>query len=1229
METNVFIAYEAQPCKIQKRNLLFERARPGLSHWLAALVFCCISFLSVAQIDATFIPLPPECPDLLGGICCNNITGGVPPYTCQLQDGLGNVVGNVDTNNPNCFINVPVGGPYQVIITDIMGTTGSAVGFLGASAIAPYVVVENVTPASCGNSNGQICCTVSGGSGSYTYMWIRESPVVILGTGTLSAGGTLCISGQPAGDYTFIIDDANNNCGKIYSIILPQVNLSLSGTSVNSDCVFPSCNGSIDITPVGTAPYTYSWTGTGGFTASTQDLSGLCPGTYNVSVTDANGCVGTQSFTIALTGADVINAGIGIANNTISGNVVWNPAAFGGQTQIVVDANVVVLTGATLTINNLDVRVTPSHSIRANARGLIVGNNSIFDAICGDTWRGFEILGSGQNSLLANRGVLRLTDCTVTHAECGARNYEPNYPSFATTSNTGGQIHCVNTTFTDNVYDLNIQKFVPPTGGSTNFSALFTNCNFLINTIPFNRETAFNSNPTINTTNISRNGRIQLNQTSDIRFANCRLENLNAFYAAPDQRMVGVYSTYTNFIWEGTDVGDNWLLTNYLSIVRGFRRGFDIREEGLLADNIMLGATINNTLFRCHQGISELGRVSSRIENNLFLNYNMPGFVHVTGVGAGNFNPMYAIRSGYIWDINRFAQPFRVAHNRIEDAQTALNYTGVELLGTGDISNFIIENYFKGCTIGLRLGNCNRFDIPMPNSDLDGNNTDDVFDGLHYECNDFDSNINDVKIERSSVITITGTSYPLANRGVSSRQSRFFAPQNVSLSAGNNFTASVNAIVRDDIDAEFSSSITQMPQHNYIYSTVEFTNGPVEMTSPWHAPIPVFPNFTNQCNYQWRNTSIALSPQIIQSARQSMENKKAEWSNLVDGGITNQLLTEVGAANYSNALALYQSLLQKSPALSEEVMVEAIQQEYNLPAAMLVQVLASNPQAAKNSEVWKSLEERSNPLTEQQIAQIKTGLTWFSAKENMEAQIMAYQSEIVQAQMDLLSGLNGMADAKTIALNAFDAEASLSELKMKADLLMRTGSVAEGIELMHSIASRKAMTADEQLALNTYLQMLEIQYTALMAQDGVLNTTQIALLESIYNNNTGNQGGFANELLHVFLNYELNETYFESDGPGENRNMEIVSEKSTLPAEIVIWPNPSTNFINARFVGMQYGTMDYKITSIDGRILQKGEVNSDLGEVLVTLENIPTGHYMISFADRLGNHNFTLPLIIE
>lgn len=69
----------------------------------------------------------------------------------------------------------------------------------------------------------------------------------------------------------------------------------------------------------GTAPYTFSWTGPGGFTASTSAISPTTAGVYTWTITDASGCTATGTHTLVIE-ADP-TAGITVnANNTCTGS---------------------------------------------------------------------------------------------------------------------------------------------------------------------------------------------------------------------------------------------------------------------------------------------------------------------------------------------------------------------------------------------------------------------------------------------------------------------------------------------------------------------------------------------------------------------------------------------------------------------------------------------------------------------------------------------------------------------------------------------------------------------------------------------------------------------------------------------------------------------------------------------------------------------------------------------
>ena len=62
---------------------------------------------------------------------------------------------------------------------------------------------------------------------------------------------------------------------------------------------FQDSSGAIDITITNAfAPFDVSWTGPSSFTSSDEDIMDLIPGTYTITVIDANGCPQSEIFEV-------------------------------------------------------------------------------------------------------------------------------------------------------------------------------------------------------------------------------------------------------------------------------------------------------------------------------------------------------------------------------------------------------------------------------------------------------------------------------------------------------------------------------------------------------------------------------------------------------------------------------------------------------------------------------------------------------------------------------------------------------------------------------------------------------------------------------------------------------------------------------------------------------------------------------------------------------------------
>jgi hypothetical protein len=147
---------------------------------------------------------------------------------------------------------------------------------------------------------GGITTSVSGGTGSYTYLW---------STGVTTAN----LTGVGAGLYSVTVTDANQ-CTTVNSWPVSQPSaVAASAVVTNASCPGQS-DGTIDVNVSGgTGPYTYLWSNG----AVTEDLSGIPAGTYSITVTDANGCPGAGSWNVGVTSSVCANVSVTGTINTL------------------------------------------------------------------------------------------------------------------------------------------------------------------------------------------------------------------------------------------------------------------------------------------------------------------------------------------------------------------------------------------------------------------------------------------------------------------------------------------------------------------------------------------------------------------------------------------------------------------------------------------------------------------------------------------------------------------------------------------------------------------------------------------------------------------------------------------------------------------------------------------------------------------------------------------------
>ncbi|MEZ4984449.1 MAG: hypothetical protein R2795_05320 [Saprospiraceae bacterium] len=216
-----------------------------------------------------------------------DVVGGTPPYTITWTGGQN---GSVTTNLPEYEIMDLPPGTYKVTVVDANGCMD----------MQPNIIIYNtpvnlftVTPnhGECGE-NGSVQVNINFGTPPFTLTW--NGPVS--GTQVYNSASINILNNLPGGTYSFVMTDANG-CTDTETVVLD------TGTPVEiiTALIYNECGqyNTIWVDLVGgTPPYTITWqggqNGTGVTPTPAFEIYDLPPGTYKVTVVDANGCMDMQ-----------------------------------------------------------------------------------------------------------------------------------------------------------------------------------------------------------------------------------------------------------------------------------------------------------------------------------------------------------------------------------------------------------------------------------------------------------------------------------------------------------------------------------------------------------------------------------------------------------------------------------------------------------------------------------------------------------------------------------------------------------------------------------------------------------------------------------------------------------------------------------------------------------------------------------------------------------------------
>ncbi len=251
------------------------------------------NIIEPSALTSTYTSLPATC-GLSNGSATVTVGGGTPLYNISWNTG--------PIQNGPIATNMQGGPAWIAAITDAKGCTITQTVNVATPPL-PSITGFSVNPPSCfGLSNGTVAVNYTSGTAPYTVAWSNPISQTI-NTSLL----TQSVSGIASGLYSVTLTDSYG-CATSQPVNVTQPNVLVLIPSPNiTICYGQSTQISASGTG-GTPGYTYSWTPntiTGGGPTTVNPNTTT---SYNVSVTDANGCSTTPKvITVAVTPQLLIN----------------------------------------------------------------------------------------------------------------------------------------------------------------------------------------------------------------------------------------------------------------------------------------------------------------------------------------------------------------------------------------------------------------------------------------------------------------------------------------------------------------------------------------------------------------------------------------------------------------------------------------------------------------------------------------------------------------------------------------------------------------------------------------------------------------------------------------------------------------------------------------------------------------------------------------------------------
>lgn len=863
-----------------------------------------------------------------------------------------------------------------------------------------------------------------------------------------------------------------------------------------------------------------------------------------------------------------VEAILPLSSQIITSNILWNDFKS-------IEGNIIIEPGAELTIGVEGYILMNCYTkVIVKPGGRLIIDGGKISSVCNEMWQGIEVWGNPSLPQIpnSNQGFVNVKNGgVIENALCAIKVYRPDDRGFD--HKPGGIVICNQAFFINNKTAVDI-RYMP----SVDNISSFTLCNFIVDN-NYSLWEYLCSSDYQNPVRQIFDQHVYLRSVKGVQFhANTfHLENTtNNTYPYTG---IGIYSSNSNFNILPSCIQspceEDPAKTN---IFRGLMYGIYAINDATVDNFSVDKAKFENTYIGIYASNVHYPKI---LKNDFAIKASSTSSWADGRLATGLY--MDAC-TGYHVEGNEFIG------NTIQGS----NNIGIYIKNSGPSTNYIYNNKIEKVSYG---------------SIAEGWNYDQYLlkgTGLCYKCNDFKENYADINVVQSSKSVPTGIRVYQGYQGILT---------NDSTPAGNIFSQTAG-----------SSHFNNGPgDHEIKYYHHETSSANIPRI--WLVPIK-YDNLSSysvpRTNYlksisckTWIGKEIQPEEKILADYIENIfaeEQVRESILTLQDGGDSEAIINSINATPPYDGIILRDSLLKKSPYLSDTSLKVAIENEEVLNNSLLRDVLVANPHAGKSNSILLKLEERIIPMPDDMYIEILESSEIESHYNLLLENYSEYNhnkwlnfSELAEIYIKNISDPRATQKLESLV----NRQNSVSSELLLVKYYMQNNQMTEAL-------NRVALLSDRFGNLNN-LVGLQDQLTGFIhiyesfIDSGFIDSTSLSQIEFTSINGEFPINVWANNFMSFISGNIQPEVYIlPTLGELQNTRVKPVGNSKLTNDCLTVFPNPSKDFIIISYIIPEKNCeKSIRIWSIDGKLIDKFSIYGSANEKTFDVRDLKNGTYVV------------------